>query len=197
MVAPLRFLLIFAGLALLAPRLGAQLRVVRETEPNNEAGAAAVAVSGDTVLGQINPFDVDYWAIDLEGGTRFELVARPVQYCRDFALLDRDGTTRLAFGDCTERMDSIAFIVPATGRYFIRVTQFDDAPIEHPLRDYAIRFGQFETAPTPAELINALLSGSPVLTTLAYQRLDALGNNNGIVDIGDLRASLRAQQLLP
>jgi hypothetical protein len=198
MPIPSRVVLVLAGLALLAPRLGAQARVVRESEPNNEAASAGVAVLGDTVMGQINPYDVDYWAIDLRAGMRFQIVARRVPYCRDFALLDTDGTTRLAFGDCMAEIDSLVHVVAGTGRYFLRVTQFDDAPIEHPLRDYAISFGVAEAATAgQAELIQALLTGNTLQAFLALQNLDAFGNNNGMLDIGDLRASLRAQNRLP
>lgn len=174
---------------------------IDEREPNNEAGSATIVPPGAVIAGTINPYDVDYWAIEVQAGTRLQIVGADVGFCRDFALLDTDGSTRLAFGDCMENIDSLAYVVPATGRYFVRVTQFDDAPIDHPMRPYAMRFTVGPgggAAGTAAQVVEALLSGTTAGMPLEFVRqLDAQGNANGILDIGDLRAYLRAQALLP
>lgn len=171
-------------------------QTVREHEPNNDAGTATVARLGDTISGLINPEDVDYFAVELKAGTLLELAAAEVGYCRDFALLDPSGS-RLAFGDCMENIDTLRLTIPADGRYLIRVTEFDDAPIEHPLRPYSMHIGTNPAAVDLEVVVRALLAGDPNgLDESLRQQLDDAGNGNGLLDVGDLRAYLRAHGAL-
>ena len=167
-----------------------------ESEPNDAAGMATLARLGDTISGLINPDDVDYFAVDLEPGTQLELVAAYVPFCRDFSLLDPSGN-RLAFGDCMEGIDTLRFVVPLGGRYLIRVTQFDDAPGERPTRPYSLHIGTTNAALGIEQVVGALLSAAPETLDPAFvQRLDQQGNGNGILDVGDVRAYLRAAGFL-
>lgn len=185
----------FAALLLgIAGRAVAQ--TTREREPNDAAQNATVAHIGDTITGTINPYDVDYFAVDLARGTQLELIADRVPYCRDFSLLDPSGN-RLAFGDCIEQIDTLRFTIPAPGRYLIRVTQFDDAPGEHPLRPYSMHIGTNPATISVAKAVEALLAGVPEAVDPSFaQQLDQQGNGNGVFDVGDLRAYLRAAGLL-
>ncbi|MGH7520418.1 MAG: hypothetical protein ACREMI_03975 [Gemmatimonadales bacterium] len=48
-----------------------------------------------------------------------------------------------------------------------------------------------------ARIVNAVLAGDPAsLDPAVVQRLDAHGNANGVLDVGDLRAYLRAEGVL-
>jgi hypothetical protein len=167
-----------------------------EHEPNNSATSATLARLGDTISGTINPTDVDYFAVDLEAGTELEVIAEDVPFCRDFSLLDPAGN-RMAFGDCMEQIDTLRVTIPAAGRYLIRVTQFDDAPGEHPLRPYSLHIGTNPAAINVAKIVEALLAGDPqAIDPSLRQRLDQEGNGNGVLDVGDLRAYLRAAGFL-
>jgi hypothetical protein len=167
-----------------------------EREPNDAASSATLARLGDTISGTINPRDVDYFAVDLAAGTQLELIAQRVPFCRDFALLDPAGN-RLAFGDCMEQIDTLRVAIPARGRYLIRITQFDDAPGEHPPRPYSLHIGTNPATTSVATVVEALLAGDPGAIAPAFQQqLDQQGNGNGVLDVGDLRAYLRAAGLL-
>ena len=181
-------------LVLSAARLSAQ--TTREREPNDDAATATVARMGDTIAGTVNPSDVDYYAVDLAAGTQLELIAAPVPFCRDFSFLDPSGN-RLAFGNCMDKIDTLRVTIPATGRYLIRVTQFDDAPRDFPLRPYSLHVGTNTAASELDRVVKALLDGDVVgLDPVFVQQLDGLGNGNGVLDVGDLRAYMRAQGLL-
>ena len=181
-------------LALGAGPVAAQ--TVQEHEPNNDASTATVARLGDTIAGVIDPQDVDYFAVDLVAGAPLELIAADVPFCRDFSLLDPSGN-RLAFGDCMERIDTLRFTIPATGRYLIRVTQFDDAPGEHPSRPYSMHIGMNPAAIGLNHVIDMLLASGPApLDSTEMRQIDAQGNRNGVLDVGDVRAYLRATGLL-
>jgi hypothetical protein len=181
-------------LLLCSARVSAQ--TTREHEPNDEAATATVARMGDTIAGTVNPSDVDYYAVDLEAGTQLELIAAPVQFCRDFSFLDPSGN-RMAFGDCMDNIDTLRVTIPASGRYLIRVTQFDDAPRDFPLRPYSLHIGTNPAAVDVDRVVKALLGGDVTGLDAAFvQRLDDLGNGNGILDVGDLRAYMRAQGFL-
>jgi len=183
-------------LALAAPAAAQEGHVTPEAEPNDAAETATLAHLGDTISGTINPADIDYFAVELKAGEQLELIAAQVPFCRDFALLDPAGT-RLAFGDCIEGIDTLRVTIPVAGRYLIRVTQFDDAPGEHPLRPYSVRIGTNPTALDVARVVNAVLAGDPTtLDPALVQRLDAQGNANGVLDVGDLRAYLRTEGVL-
>lgn len=182
-------------LAVSAPAV-AQGQATPEAEPNDAAETATLARLGDTISGTINPADVDYFAVELKAGEQLELIAARVPFCRDFSLLDPSGT-RLAFGDCIEGIDTLRVTIPVAGRYLIRVTQFDDAPGEHPLRPYSLHIGTNPVAIDVARIVNAVLAGDPAsLDPAVVQRLDAHGNANGVLDVGDLRAYLRAEGVL-
>ena len=181
-------------LILCAARVSAQ--TTREHEPNDDPATATVARMGDTIAGTVNPSDVDYYAVDLEAGTQLELIAAPVPFCRDFSFLDQSGN-RLAFGDCIENIDTLRVTIPVSGRYLIRVTQFDDAPRDFPLRPYSLHVGTNPAADDLDRVVKALLGGNVVGLDPAFvQQLDKLGNGNGVLDVGDLRAYMRAQGLL-
>jgi hypothetical protein len=181
-------------LMLCSARLSAQ--TTREHEPNDDAASATVARMGDTIAGTVNPSDVDYYAVDLPAGTQLELIAAPAQFCRDFAFLDPAGD-RMAFGDCMNNVDTLRVTIPAAGRYLIRVTQFDDAPIEFPLRPYSLHIGTNSAAIDLDKVVKALLDGDVAALDAAFVRqLDGLGNGNGVLDVGDLRAYMRAHGLL-
>jgi len=181
-------------LILCAARVSAQ--TTREHEPNDDAATATVARMGDTIAGTVNPSDVDYYAVDLTAGTQLELIAAPVQFCRDFSFLDPSGN-RLAFGDCMDRVDTLRVTIPATGRYLIRVTQFDDAPGDFPLRPYSLHVGTNPAASNLDKVVKALLGRDVAGLDPAFvQQLDGFGNGNGVLDVGDLRAYMRAQGLL-
>lgn len=167
-----------------------------EQEPNDGAPSATLAHLGDTILGTINPTDVDYFAVELASGTELELIADRVPFCRDFSLLDPAGN-RMAFGDCMEQIDTLRVTIPAGGRYLIRVTQFDDAPGEHPLRPYSLHIGTNPASVNVAKIVEALLAGDPgAVESSLRQQLDQQGNGNGVLDVGDLRAYLRAAGFL-
>ena len=187
--AAVSVLLIFS-----AARVTAQ--TIREHEPNDDAATATVARMGDTIAGTVNPSDVDYYAIELAAGTQLELIAAPVPFCRDFSLLDPSGN-RLAFGDCMDNIDTLRVTIPAPGRYLIRVTQFDDAPRDFPLRPYSLHVGTNPAAGAVENVVNALLGGDVAGLDPAFvQQLDRIGNGNGVLDVGDIRAYMRAQGLL-
>ena len=186
--------LLFTCLLLSTGRGAAQ--TTREHEPNDAASSATLARLGDTISGIINPSDVDYFAVDLTAGALLELIAADVPFCRDFSLLDPSGN-RLAFGDCMEHVDTLRFTIPAAGRYLIRVTQFDDAPGERALRPYSLHIGTNPAAVDVERVMNALLAGNAgTLDPALVQQLDQFGNGNGMLDVGDVRAYLRAQGLL-
>jgi hypothetical protein len=189
---------LFAALSigLAAPTAAQQARSLPEVEPNNAAQTATLTRLGDTISGTINPADVDYFAVDLEAGTQLELIGAPVPFCRDFALLDPAGN-RLAFGDCMEQVDTLRLTIPATGRYLIRVTEFDDAPGEKPLRPYSLHIGSSTAIIDVTSVVNALLGDRAMLDSSTAQWLDQRGNGNGVLDVGDLRAYLRAAGVLP
>ena len=177
-----------------AARVSAQTTL--EHEPNDDAAMATVARMGDTIAGTVNPSDIDYYAVDLAAGTQLELVAAPVPFCRDFALLDPSGN-RLAFGDCMDNIDTLRLTIPAAGRYLIRVTQFDDAPGDFPLRPYSLHIGTNSAALDVDKVVKVLLGGDVAGLDAAFVRqLDGLGNGNGVLDVGDLRAYMRMQGLL-
>src|SRR4051812_35982629 len=155
-------------LVLGAARVSAQ--TTREHEPNDEAATATLARMGDTVAGTVNPSDVDYYAVDLEAGTQLELIAAPVQFCRDFSFLDPSGN-RMAFGNCMENIDTLRVTIPASGRYLIRVTQFDDTPRDFPLRPYSLHIGTNPAAVDVDRVVKALLGGD--VTGLDVQRIRA------------------------
>lgn len=183
-------------IALVGSAAAQQGRSTPEIEPNDAAQTATFVHLGDTISGTINPSDVDYFAVDLEAGAQLELIAARVPFCRDFALLDPSGN-RLAFADCIDEIDTLRFAIPVTGRYLIRVTQFDDAPREHPLRPYSLHIGTNPAAIDVATVVSALLAGDPTaIDPVLVQRLDQQGNTNGVLDVGDLRAYLRAEGLL-
>jgi len=197
MTSHLRHARLAALLVVFAGPVAAQAgRSTPEVEPNDAAQTATLARLGDTISGTVNPFDIDYFAVQLAGGTPLVLIAAPVPFCRDFALLDPSGN-RLAFGNCVEEIDTLQFTIPVTGRYLIRVTQFDDAPGEHPQRPYALHIGTNPVVIDVARVVDALLAGDPAaLDPALRQRLDAYGNANGVLDVGDFRAYLRAEGLL-
>jgi hypothetical protein len=184
-------------IVLALPSAAQQPQAVREVEPNDGLQTATLAKLGDTISGTINPYDVDYFAVDLEAGTQLQLIAAPVPFCRDFSLLDPSGN-RLAFGDCIEGIDSLRYTIPATGRFGIRITQFDDAPGDHPLRPYSLRLGTNSATIDVSTIVNALLAAQGAVPDSSLVRmLDRQGNGNGVLDVGDLRAYLRAEGLLP
>ena len=186
--------LLLAFCIMTAGRLAAQ--TTREREPNDGAQTATIAHMGDTISGSINPDDVDYFAVDLAAGAALELIAADVPFCRDFALVDPSGN-RLAFGDCMDNIDTLRFRIPATGRYLIRVTQFDDAPGERPSRPYSMHIGTNSAALDLEKVVRALLAGDAAGLDASFtQQLDQQGNGNGLLDVGDLRAYLRAQGFL-
>ena len=181
-------------LILCAARVSAQ--TTREHEPNDDAATATIARMGDTIAGTVNPSDVDYYAVDLAAGTQLELIAAPVPFCRDFAFLDPSGN-RLAFGDCMDNIDTLRVTIPTTGRYLIRVTQFDDAPRDFPLSPYSLHVGTNPAASVLDKAVKAILAGGGAgLDPALVQQLDGQGNGNGVLDVGDLRAYMRAQGLL-
>lgn len=184
-------------IVLALPSAAQQPQSTREVEPNDGLQTATLAKLGDTISGTINPYDIDYFAVDLEAGTQLELIAAPVPFCRDFSVLDPSGN-RLAFGDCIEGIDTLRLTIPATGRYRIRVTQFDDAPGDHPFRAYSLHLGTNSAVIGVSRIVNALLAGQAAqLDSSVVRLLDQQGNGNGVLDVGDLRAYLRAQGLLP
>jgi hypothetical protein len=182
--------------AVFAPRVSAQTRSLPEIEPNNAAQTATLAHLGDTISGTVNPDDVDYFAVDLEAGTQLELIGAHVPFCRDFALLNPAGT-RLAFGDCMAQVDTLRLTIPVRGRYLIRVTEFDDAPVAQPLRPYSLHIGTNAGTIDIASVASALLGDRTMLDSTSRQWLDQRGNGNGVLDVGDLRAYLRAKGVLP
>ena len=197
MIAPRANTLIAAlSIALATPVAAQQPRSVPEIEPNNAAQTATLARLGDTISGTVNPADIDYFAVDLEAGTQLELIGARVPFCRDFAFLDPSGN-RLAFGDCMEQVDTLRVTIPATGRYLIRVTEFDDAPGDHPMRPYSLHIGTSAGIIDVTSVVSALLSGRIMLDSATMQWLDQRGNANGVLDVGDLRAYLRAEGVLP
>lgn len=186
--------LVFTCFLLTTGRLAAQSTV--EREPNDAAQTATVAHLGDTISGIINPDDVDYFAVDLAAGAPLELIAADVPFCRDFALLDPSGN-RLAFGNCMDNIDTLRFTIPVAGRYLIRVTQFDDAPGERPSRPYSMHIGTNPAAIGLSHVIDMLLANEPAeLDPSLLQKIDAQGNRNGVLDVGDVRAYMRAAGLL-
>jgi hypothetical protein len=175
-------------------RMAAQ--TVQEHEPNDDARSATMARMGDTIAGIINPDDVDYFAVDLEAGDALELIAAHVPFCRDFSLLDASGN-RLAFGNCMDNVDTLRFTIPANGRYLIRVTQFDDAPGDRPSRPYSMHIGTNPASIGLSHVIDMLLANERVgLDSAELQQIDGQGNRNGVLDVGDVRAYLRATGIL-
>jgi len=108
--------------------LRAPLATIGESEPNDTLSEANLVSLGDTLSGVINPAgDFDYYAIDLEAGTVVDLDvdASELGSAIDpvIALFDVDSTTILAWNDDAGSLDSrIVFALPASGRYFVGIT---------------------------------------------------------------------------
>jgi hypothetical protein len=131
-------------LILCATRASAQ--TTPEQEPNDDAATATTARMGDTIAGTVNPSDVDYYAVALTSGTQLELIAAPAQFCRDSRSWTRPATGWPS-GIAWTNIDTLRVTIPATGRYLIRVTQFDDAPRDFP---FAPLFAAYRTNPQPS-----------------------------------------------
>ncbi len=123
------------------PRPGAvPLRVAAATateqEPNDSISQATLIAVGDTVAGELKhgPYpetDIDYYAVDLAAGTVVSLEVdaytigswiMPVM-----RLFGPDSTTTVAWSCCAilEIDDYLQYFVPVSGRYFIKVYDWD------------------------------------------------------------------------
>ncbi len=108
-----------------------------EPEPNGTpatAGRTAVGfdASGEICAADDNPAgDVDYWKFEADAGTTIEVDVDAASLGRlvdpAIALFAPDGTTRLAFNDDRDGVDSrLRFSITTTGVYFVTVATITD-----------------------------------------------------------------------
>jgi Putative Ig domain len=158
-----------AGRSLLAVSvLTASLRAqqghkIAEIEPNNSAATATLVSLGDTVTAATTTSDVDYFAIEVPAATELEVVGLNRDFCWSVVLLDGDGVTTLAFRSCgTPSTDTLHYAVPASGRYYVRVSRYYIEPHEpeYPALPYTIKFGTYAPPPPgPGNPMTAFASG--------------------------------------
>jgi sugar lactone lactonase YvrE len=141
---------------------------VTESEPNNSPATADPVTLGDTLTGAVDPNgDVDYFALDVTGGTRLNLdvdaqvLGSPLDAI--LVLIAPDSFTILAYNDDFDGMDSrIQFTVATTGRYFVGIGSY--AGDGSPSYTYRLIFGSTPPQPPgpgdPTTLFTAGL-GSP------------------------------------
>jgi sugar lactone lactonase YvrE len=107
------------------------LATVTEREPNDSVAQATLIALDDTVAGELKagPYpegDEDYFALDLAAGTvvALDIDAFVIGSWIDavLRLIGPDSVTLVAFSDDWDFSDSyIQYLVPVTGRYFIRL----------------------------------------------------------------------------
>jgi sugar lactone lactonase YvrE len=135
-----------------------------EVEPNDSIVVAMAVTLGDDVIGKMDVADdVDWFAIDLTAGTviEFEIFAQRNGSALDsyMALVAPDRTTTIVISDDAVGTDSrIRLVVPATGRYFVGLTDYygDGGPTY----TYRLHFGTASAAPGDPPTRTALGLGS-------------------------------------
>jgi hypothetical protein len=202
MTTPGRCLLALAALCTFAAPLAGQVgRSVRPTEPNNTAATATPATLGDTLLGSIDPRrDLDWFVLDLPAGSTLFIDRGGSQPFIEVSLWNPDASDALLW--MYEYGPPVAeYRITTAGRYYILISRWDhddSDPRDWPTPEwtYAVR-----VADTPIisveQVTRALLDPANALSSEAASYLDLHGNHNGILDVGDLRAYLRAQGRLP
>ncbi|HEY0670915.1 MAG TPA: pre-peptidase C-terminal domain-containing protein [Longimicrobiales bacterium] len=156
-----------------------------ELEPNNTPDSASrlavdASVTGELCAEDDRPEgDVDYWAFTAQAGTTIELDvdADLGLFGNTFlALFASDGTTRLAFNDDEDRLDSrLQHSIVTTGTYYAAVSSFAE-PGGNP---FSYTLHARTTAPGPGDPIIVRAEGLGLPLGLAV-------GNTGDVFIGDL-----------
>lgn len=149
-----------------ALRLRAARATVTESEPNDSLATADPVTLGDTLTGVVNPAgDVDYFALDVTGGTLLNLdvdaqvLGSPLDAI--LVLIAPDSVTVLAFNDDFDGLDSrIRFTVATTGRYFVGIAAF--AGGGGPSETYTLIFGVATPGPGDPTTLFATGLGSPL-----------------------------------
>jgi len=147
-----------------APRLAARrptnasvAATIAESEPNDSVRTADSVALGDQATGVVNPAgDVDTWFVDLTAGQFLSVDVDAAQVGSSLdptlTLLAPDGTTRLAFNDDFDGLDSrISFRVPTSGRYYVVIRAFGGPGTGGPGLTYAINFGTVTCAAVGTE----------------------------------------------
>ena len=133
------------AIAALGQRAAAQST---EAEPNDSYTTASLITLGQDVHGTINQSgDVDYFAVDLEAGTRLEFyLTYPSDWTPTQWFIDRDGTTIIEQRDWhnSSGVKLLRQVIPTSGRYFLRVASFDGGSG----RSYSIRLKRYVPPPT-------------------------------------------------
>ena len=113
-----------------------------EEEPNDTSGTATALTLGMPGTGSVaTPGDVDFWSVNLVAGNVYSLRMRAVSLDQDgwsaapneplLSLFDTDGATLLRSHVPTSwffmrgDLDILAYPAPATGQYFLSISQFD------------------------------------------------------------------------
>lgn len=154
-----------AGRPPTAIRLRAARATIVESEPNDSIATADPVTLGDTLTGVVDPAgDVDYFALDVTGGTRLNLdvdaqaLGSPLDPI--LVLIAPDRVTVLAFNDDFDGLDSrIQFTVSTTGRYFVGIAAF--AGGGGPSETYTLIFGSPTPGPGDPTTLFATGLGSP------------------------------------
>ncbi|MDP3773059.1 MAG: pre-peptidase C-terminal domain-containing protein [Gemmatimonadales bacterium] len=148
-----------------ALRLRAARATVTESEPNDSLATADPVTLGDTLTGVVDPAgDVDYFALNVTGGTRLNLdvdaqaLGSPLDAI--LVLIAPDSVTVLAFNDDFDGLDSrIRFTVATTGRYFVGIASY--AGDGSPSYTYTLIFGVATPGPGDPTTSFATGLGSP------------------------------------
>ena len=157
-----------APLSIPVARLGPARVTVAEAEPNDSVTTATPAALGDTVTGVIDPAgDVDYYALDLVAGTTMDIDvdAQVLGSALDsyIALISADQGV-LALSDDHDGLDSrILYVIPATGRYYVGITDY-----RYPTAGgsgYTYRIALRTVATDETEPNNTAATADPMTTT--------------------------------
>lgn len=166
-------------------------------EPNNTIGTATpIAPNADVRARWCPGADVDLYQVRASAGTTLDITL-------DSIVSTAGGVARIvlrdSIGDTLKVVDILTaadtnhliYQVQTTGSYYIEPTGFQ----WHPTDYYSLHVRESFTGLTVERAVRALLDSSHPLTPGEASYLDALGNQNGRYDVGDLRAFLAAQHL--
>jgi hypothetical protein len=110
---------------------------LNELEPNNSAGEANLIAFGDTTFATLTPAtDIDFFAIDVPDST---LIAFELQqnfntwFDGVLVLYDVNGTTPLVTDTVWNWPPVLEYLVEASGRYFLSVSDLSPDPLRSPL----------------------------------------------------------------
>jgi sugar lactone lactonase YvrE len=137
-----------------------------ETEPNNDPATATAVTLGTAATGVLCPGgDVDFYSFTATAGQILELDIDASQFGSPLdptlELLAADGTTRLAFNDDSDGLDSrIRLAVTTTGTYYVAVRDIDD--LGGPEFQYTLHARAIAPGPGDATISRAFDLGAPL-----------------------------------